>query len=168
MSTYRRFYTENVWFFTLLTHRRKPLLTHPQVQTALRQAIMDCRHRYPFEIDAWVLLPEHLHCIWRLPDIDLDYSRRWSIIKRLCTQSCQNIAPDLLPLWQKRFWAHAITSDEDYLHHMNYVHYNPVKHGLVKRVCEWEWSSFHRLVRSGVYTREWGSEVDIAEGTGKE
>lgn len=164
MSNYHRARDGRLYFFTLTTEQRRPLLTQPELRSALRQAIEQVRQRYPFVIHAWVLLPEHLHCIWELSDDDGDYGRRWSMIKRHTSQ--QLALPTSVSLsrhlrresglWQRRFWEHQIRDQQDYQRHLDYVHWNPVKHGLVRQVVDWPWSSFHRLVRLGLYPADWG------------
>ncbi len=177
MPNYRRDYGGAVWFFTVVSYARRPVLTGAVARDALRAAIGDCRIRFPFRIDAWVLLPDHLHAVWTLPDSDPDYSRRWSVIKRRFTQNMPkvpagergNSGPRVAePLWQPRFWAHRIDDEADLEHHVNYVHINPLKHGLVRRVVGWPWSSFHRLVREGVYPVDWGDEVTVPKFVGRE
>ena len=126
----------------------------------------------PFRIDGWVLLPDHLHAIWTLPDGDADFSNRWRLIKRHVTHVCSPDyrRPELLTqrrcakqygtLWQHRFWEHLIRDERDFRQHMDYLHANPVKHGLVNAAIDWQWSSFHRWVRHGVYLPDWaGSGV---------
>ena len=169
MSSYRRAYRAGgQYFFTVVSEGRRPILTQPDIRTALRQAIIAVRQNYPFEISAWVLLPDHLHTIWQLPPNDADYSLRWNQIKRRVTHACERAyhEPALLnkrrrakrygTIWQHRFWEHAIRDENDFNSHMNYLHYNPVKHGLVQSACDWPWSSFHRLVRQGIYSNDWG------------
>jgi putative transposase len=136
MPNYLRYYSGNTWFFTVVSHNRRQILTSDQERGCLQKAIIDCRQIYPFKIAAWVLLPDHLHCIWNLPDTDLNYSRRWSIIKRKFTQAFTNDEEKKPPFWQKRSWAHCIEDDQDFENHMNYIHFNPVKHGLVKNALE--------------------------------
>ena len=114
---------------------------------------------HPFTIDAFVLLPEHLHCIWTLPPGDADYSMRWNAIKGHLSRNCLDkykVPPSAAQkrkraqtVWQPRFWEHQIRDDRDYEKHCDYIHWNPVKHGLVTRVCDWPYSSFHRFVRHG-------------------
>jgi putative transposase len=142
------------------------MLTTEDARKSLKNAINHCRGIYPFAIEAWVLLPDHLHCIWNIPECDLNYSRRWAIIKRKFTQAFVNRGR--APFWQNRFWAHLITDEKDYDNHMNYIHYNPVKHGLVKRAADWPWTSLHRLIEEGKYPAQWGEGVEITEGIGKE
>lgn len=168
MSNYRRARDGRLYFFTLATDLRRPLLTQAELRNALRLAIEQVRMRYPFRIHAWVLLPEHLHCIWELPEEDADYARRWSLIKRQTSQQLRVPATVSLSrhlrrecgLWQRRFWEHQIRDQYDYQRHLDYLHWNPVKHGLVSQVADWPWSSFHRLVRQGVYPADWGGCPD--------
>ena len=145
---------------------------------ALRDAIKKVRERHPFYIDAWVLLPDHLHTIWSLPEGDSDFSLRWNLIKRDVTRSCakhlersewlseSKAKHRESTLWQRRFWEHQIRNDRDYESHMDYLHYNPVKRGYVNRVGDWPYSSFHRYVRRGVYSDDWGvdSHPEIVAG----
>jgi putative transposase len=168
MPNYLRFYSGNTWFFTVVTYRRIPLLTTDFARPILRQAIGQCKRLYPFSIKAWTLLPDHLHCIWELPDSDLNYSRRWAIIKRRFTQGLKFTNHRRPPYWQDRFWAHLIRDEKDYENHMNYVHYNPVKHGLVERAEDWLWTSLHRLIEDGKYPIDWGACVEIPEEIGRE
>ena len=151
---YRRHYQAGgLYFFTLVTERRQAILTHPEIRLALRQAIQTVRQKYPFEIIAWVLLPDHLHTIWQLPENDANYSERWRQIKRFTQYHCRHQFPNL---WQKRFWEHTIRDEMDFAHHLDYVHFNPVKHGYVDQAVNWDYSSFHRYVRSGFYSTDWG------------
>ena len=171
MSSYTRVRVEGgTYFFTGVTFRRWPFLTSSQSRDALRQAIATARKNHPLRIDAWVLLPDHFHCIWTLPDGDADFPVRWSIIKVGYSSAMKGALhrPELLStsrvkrreltIWQRRFWEHLIRDDEDLRRHMDYIHFNPVKHGLVARVGDWPYSSFHRLVASGVYLPDWGTD----------
>jgi putative transposase len=171
MSRYRRANVKGAtYFFTVVTERRQSILTNEDVRHALRAAIVKVRASHPFEIDAWVLLPDHLHCIWTLPEGDADFSTRWRLIKREVTvavganyfreefQTERRAQKQHGTIWQQRFWEHLIRDDGDFATHMDYLHFNPVKHGLVKTVNEWPWSSFHRLVNDGVYPSNWGGE----------
>jgi transposase len=157
---YRRFYqTGGTYFFTVVTDKRQKILTDEKVRSALRQAVMTVRERYPFEIEAWVLMPDHLHTIWRLPENDAAYSERWRQIKRYS----QYLIGREYRLWQKRFWEHTIRDETDFIHHFNYLHFNPVKHGYVDQVSDWPFSTFHRYVKQGIYPKHWGgSNVDFS------
>lgn len=159
----------SAFFFTVVTFERKPILTHPTVRLSLHSAVQQIRARYPFRIAAWVLLPEHMHCIWDLPSHDLNYARRWSLIKAHVSKNSQirdvkskvtkvsRILRHESSIWQRRFWEHAIRDENDFRRHLDYIHYNPVKHKLVQNVVDWPFSSFHRYVRSGIYDSDWGS-----------
>lgn len=173
MSNYRRARDAGAcYFFTLISHQRHSTLTDAPLRAALRRAIEQVRSQYPFSIEGWVLLPDHLHCLWRLPQGDADFGLRWSMIKRLTSQAVAmpgtvSLSRNLRResgLWQRRFWEHRIRDEEDYSRHMDYLHFNPVRHGLVHRVEDWPWSSFHRLVRKGVYPANWGGDTKVDDG----
>lgn len=156
MSNYRRLRVSGgTWFFTVNLHdRHADLLTRHIAE--LRQAIRKVKQRHSFDINAWVVLPDHMHCIWTLPANDCNYSQRWRAIKKAFTKSL----PGNATVWQKRFWEHCIRDDRDYKAHIDYVYINPVKHGLVKSVTEWPYSSFHRDVRNGLYPADWAGGID--------
>ena len=157
------------YFFTVTLADRRSRLLVDQVD-ALRLAFRDTRARHPFTVDAIVVLPDHLHIVMTLPIDDPDFSTRWASIKRRFTDAVAKAGVPVArhrtgepALWQRRFWEHTIRDDRDLAHHVDYVHFNPVKHGLVGRVRDWPWSSFHRFVRLGVLPRDWGGEVgDVA------
>jgi len=170
MSRYRRASKQGTtYFFTVVTYRRQPVLCNDAVRTALRNAIEAVRITRPFTIDAWVLMPDHLHCIWTLPEGDSDFSTRWMMIKRMVSIATRDTTfrADWVnsskhkhresTLWQRRFWEHAIRDDEDFGRHVDYIHWNPVKHGLVANAADWPYSTFHRFLNDGIYTRDWGT-----------
>jgi putative transposase len=173
MSKYRRLRVPGgTWFFTLNLHSRRnnDLLTrHIDI---LRATVQEIRTRHPFRIHAWVVLPEHMHTIIELPPDDDDYSLRWRLIKagfsrRLPageTRTPSRRRRGERGIWQRRFWEHLIRNEADYQAHLDYLHYNPVKHGWVKQVADWPWSTFHRWVQKGVYPMDWGVDVDIQAG----
>ena len=168
------------YFFTLTTFYRKKILTYPQNVEILRKAIRYVMSNHFFTINAFVLLPDHLHCIWTLPENDYDFSTRWRLIKsyftREYTKKFKSVPTKLKKnkkeqtIWQRRFWEHLIRSEEDMISHVEYIHYNPVKHGLASAPKEWKYSSFHRYVKEGVYNNEWGTgyEIDFYKKIGKE
>jgi putative transposase len=173
MSNYRRAYCPGAtYFFTVVTYRRQPIFHDEMARQLLRDAILKTRQNYPFTIDAWVLLPDHLHCIWTLPEHDHDFSIRWNLIKSTFSKSAKpnyhnpqwmNSSKQKhreTTIWQRRFWEHLIQNDDDFTKHFDYIHYNPVKHGYVQRVCDWHYSTFHRYVKTGIYPQDWGSDVD--------
>jgi putative transposase len=170
MPNYRRALVPGAsWFFTvnLLQRRNNDLLVrHVDI---LREAVRRVHRLHPFAINAWVVLPEHMHCVWTLPPGDADYSLRWRLIK---TFFCRALPADEhrsvvrlhrgeRGIWQRRYWEHLIRDDEDYRRHVDYVYVNPLKHGLVGRVRDWPYSSFHRDVRVGLYPLDWVGDVDL-------
>ena len=160
MSNYRRVYLPGgVYFFTVVTLNRVPIFINEDRVEALRQAFRKVMAARPFEIDALVVLPEHLHCIWRLPEGDADYSSRWREIKKAVSRQIgmSTNARNERMVWQRRFWEHAIRDEEDWRRHMDYIHYNPVKHGLANRPGEWAWSSFCNAASKGWYEETWGA-----------
>lgn len=174
MSRYRRaVQTGSISFFTVLAYRRQMIFCDEAIRDALHQAITSVRLRYPFDIDAWVLLPDHLHCIWTLPQGDADFSTRWMLIKRQVSLACREnyrrahwIGSSKQKhrestIWQRRFWEHRIRNDDDFTRHVDYIHHNPVKHGYVKTVAEWPYSTFHRYVREGVIAHDWVGSADL-------
>ena len=157
----------STYFFTLVTHNRKPILCEPENIILLRSSFKRTMEKHPFTIDAIVILPDHLHCIWTLPPKDADFSTRWRLIKSWFSRNChhkyQGIISDSRKkkqekaIWQRRFWEHLIKDKKDFINHLNYIHYNPVKHALVSSVKDWQYSSFHRYVQRGVYKSDWGN-----------
>ncbi len=109
-------------------------------------------------LDAIVVLPDHLHAVMTMPQDDADFSGRWRRIKALFARSL-GVSP-----WQSRFWEHTIRDEGDFARHVDYIHYNPVKHGLVPAVVEWPHSSFHRYVRAGILSADWGGSTAADEG----
>jgi REP-associated tyrosine transposase len=153
------------YFFTInLAERNRTLLVdHVDVLRAVMQKV---KAKHPFHIDAMVILPDHLHAVWMLPVGDCDYPTRWTLIKagfsrRLPAGERRNrsrMTKGERGIWQRRYWEHLIRDERNYARHVDYVHYNPVKHGLVKCVKDWPYSNFHRYVRSGVYPENWGGD----------
>jgi putative transposase len=160
VSHYRRVYVPGgVYFFTVVTHDRAPVFVDDNRVDVLRCAFRKVMARRPFQIDAIVVLPEHLHCIWRLPEGDADFSFRWREIKKAVSQeidTATNRRRERM-VWQRRFWEHTIRDEDDWCRHVDYIHYNPVKHGLVSRPGEWPWSSYGIAVRRGWYEESWGN-----------
>ncbi|MDD5389159.1 MAG: transposase [Gallionellaceae bacterium] len=176
---YRRaFIPGGCFFFTVVTEQRRPLFASGASVEVLRAAFRSVRKRRPFEIDAIVVMPDHLHCIWTLPPEDADFATRWRLIKTWFTKHCDpalRAAPDQvrakrgeLGLWQHRYWEHAIRDEADFTRHVEYIHFNPVKHGHVAAPALWPYSSFHRYVEAGVYAPDWGGEgVALSEVGGE-
>ena len=167
MSNYRRaFVSGGCWFFTvnLLERRRTLLVDHIDI---LRNTVSHTRRRYPFEINAIVILPDHLHAVLTLPPNDADFSTRWRLIKTRFAKalpkqeglSAVRKRRNERGIWQRRFWEHLIRDEKDYARHVEYCYVNPVKHGLVTCVRDWPHSSFHRDVRDGLFPNDWAGDV---------
>ena len=167
MSRYRRSFDGTTYFFTLVAYRRRPILCDEPVRRALRDGFERVRTRLPFQINAIVLLPDHLHCILTLPDGDTDYVARWSQIKHHVAYSCRDTHGQFrvtdaqqkrreAPIWQRKFWEHQIRDEGDMERHVDYIHYNPVKHGLTVSAAEWPYSTFAKFVEAGNYPADWG------------
>ena len=175
MSDYRRYFVPGgTYFFTVVTERRVRLFEHESARRLLGGVMRQCLLRYPVEVVAIVLLPEHLHALWTLPPGDERYSLRWRWIKREFTrgwlalggleQQCSEAhdREQRRGVWQRRFWEHTIRDEADMESHFDYIHYNPVKHGLVQRPCDWPWSSFRRWARAGHYSVEWAAGANLS------
>ncbi|HNO60074.1 MAG TPA: transposase [Plasticicumulans sp.] len=170
MTHYRRARAPGaIWFFTVnLAERGSNRLLVEHVD-ALRQAFAYTRRQRPFRLDAVVILPDHLHCIWSLPDGDSDYSTRWNLLKGHFSRALEKseyVSPNRRMhrergIWQRRFWEYLIRDEDDFNHHLDYIHWNPVKHGWAQRVIDWPHSSFHRLVEQGFYSPDWGGGSNI-------
>ena len=176
MTNYRRCRIPGgTYFFTVnLANRRQSLLTdHIQL---LRDAFREVLTAHPFTIQAIVVLPAHLHCLWELPEADSDYSTRWRQIKSAFSRalphgeriSASRTSKSERGIWQRRFWEHNIRDDAGFATRFDYIHYNPVKHGHVRQVTDWPYSSFHRYVRLGVYPIDWAGagvrDLDLEDG----
>ncbi len=180
MPAYRRLYIPGgTCFFTLVTAGREPIFGDARAVALLRDAVRAERRVRPFSIVAAVVLPDHLHMIWTLPRAESDYSTRWGAIKAGFTRAYLARGGDEARIsqgrtrhgyrgvWQPRFIEHTCRDEDDLGRHIDYVHYNPVKHGLVTRPIEWPWSSMHRYVRAGILSSDWPTnrpaEVDGLE-----
>jgi len=172
MTDYRRnFIARGSFFFTVnLAERRLSLLTSHIDE--FRNAIRETRECHPFIIDAIVVLPDHLHAVWTLPEGDADFATRWRLMKSTFSRSIpggeqissSRAAKGERGIWQRRYWEHTIRNESDFERHVDYIHINPVKHGLVTRVRDWPHSSFHRMVRLGIYPEDWAGDVPGGEG----
>ena len=172
MSDYRRyFFKGGTYFFTIVTHGQRPILTTEIGRNLLRGSIETIRAKRPFKIIATVLLPDHWHLVMRLPPEDDKYSIRLKRIKEEFTtawlgagQSEAKVTPAQRKkgdrgIWQPRFWEHLILDEDDLIACVDYIHWNPRKHKLTNRIRDWHWSSYHRFVRSGDYPLNWGGEL---------
>jgi putative transposase len=171
MVQYRRNYIEGgTYFFTVALRDRKAATLVERIEE-LREAVRSVKREKAFRIDAWVVLPDHLHAIWSLPRGDADFSGRWRAIKARFTRAviragvaAQGNNTGEYNLWQRRFWEHTIRDERDYARHVDYIHYNPVKHRLVNQARDWPHSTFHRYVSMAVYSKDWGERVLEVDG----
>ena len=175
MPEYRRWFTPGAtFFFTVVTYGRRPLFESRTARELLGHAWRSVAVDHRFETIAFVLLHDHLHCLWGLPPGDADFSARWGEIKLRFTKRWIDVGgteEDVTDsqgrrgrrgVWQPRFWEHQIRNERDLAIHLDYIHYNPVKHCYVGRPKDWPHSSFLRHVRLGQYDMDWGSEEPSA------
>jgi len=175
MPEYRRNWVPGgSYFFTVNLRDRQSDLLVTEI-AALREAVRAVRIKRPFHIDAWVVLPDHMHALWTLPEGDADYSARWRDIKKGFVAQVPNtewrtgihVRRGERGIWQRRFWEHTVRDARDYAAHMDYVHGNPVKHGYAETPGGWPYSSFRACVARGVYTADWvgvGDDDDLMHG----
>lgn len=159
------------YFFTVNTSRKRKIFGDIENVNLLRNVFRRVLNLHPFTIDAFVLMPDHLHSIWTLPEGDSDYPTRWRLIKTLFTKRCHmgyKTTPSASrakkkeqTIWQRRYWEHLIDDEEDFKMHVEYIHYNPVKHGWARAPLEWKYSSFHRYVSKGLYDENWGAGMEL-------
>ena len=163
MPNYRRNRVEGgSYFFSVNLRDRRSDLLVANID-ALRDAVRTTRALHPFHIDAWVVLPDHMHCLWTLPPRDSEFPVRWQMIKARFSRSvpwpdsrrASLVRKRESGIWQRRYWEHTIRDDQDYAVHMDYIHFNPVKHGLAAHPVDWPYSSFGRCVALGMYPRDW-------------
>jgi putative transposase len=132
----------------------------------LRAAFRETKRDHPFTIDAIVVLPDHLHALWTMPDGDADFATRWRLIKTGFSRrvpageriSESRAAKGERGIWQRRYWEHTIRDENDFARHIDYIHIHPIKHGYVTRVGDWPHSSFHRMVKLGIYPEDWAGD----------
>ncbi|WP_371368328.1 transposase [Pseudomonas sp. QL9] len=171
MPNYRRAWVPGgTYFFTVTLRNRNADLLVREIDL-LRQVIGRTKRRHPFRIDAWVVLPEHMHCLWTLPPGDADFATRWKAIKSGFARDTFLPQGDHLTdsewlrgrrgIWQSRYWEHLIRDETDYRRHFDYIHINPVKHGLVTAVKDWPYSTFHRAVTQGIYPVDWAGDPSL-------
>ncbi|MGH7871160.1 MAG: REP-associated tyrosine transposase [Candidatus Binatia bacterium] len=171
MANYRRnFIGGGSFFFTVnLTNRHSRLLV--ERIDLLRQSFRYTQSRHPFTIDAVVVLPDHLHAIWTLPSGDADYAMRWRLTKTVFSRGLEQLEERSKSrrlkrergIWQRRYWEHTLRDEDDFEHHCDYIHYNPVKHGYVRSVDSWPFSSFRKFAKRGLYPADWGGVIGLEE-----
>jgi putative transposase len=172
MPDYRRAnIAGGTFFFTLTLANRSSNFLVRDIRR-LRDVYRSVQERRPFESIAICVLPDHLHAIWSLPSGDSDFATRWNLIKSgfsrglpAASRSRSKLAKREKGIWQRRYWEHAIRDDSDLSRHVDYIHFNPVKHGLVPRVCDWPHSSFHQYVKRGDLPVDWGGDIRDSLGS---
>ena len=156
------------YFFTVNLQNRNQTTLVDEIDL-LRSVFTTTKAKHPFKIDAMVVLPEHLHCIWTLPPDDSDFSIRWRVIKAAFSRGVAKASSvnerqhrrRERGIWQRRYWEHLICDDNDFARHVDYIHFNPVKHGYANRASDWPYSSIHRYIRSGDVDADWGVSSDF-------
>ena len=151
------------YFFTMNLAERRNTLLVDEIDL-LRDVINKVKKQHPFKLNAMVVLPDHLHVIWTLPVNDHEYATRWMLIKSGFSRQIPkheriNKSRQMKGergIWQRRYWEHLFRDEKDYENHVNYIHYNPVKHGYVKRAADWPYSSIHRYISEGTINQAWG------------
>jgi putative transposase len=170
MVNYRRLkITGATYFFTVTLYDRTSTLLTDHVDL-LQTAMQQTKSQHPYQTKAFVILPDHLHVIWQLPPRDDNFSIRWKKIKTHFTRNLikrgffvtKNHRNEY-NVWQRRFWEHVIRNEDDYKNHINYIHYNPIKHHLVTRTRDWPHSSFHHFVRKGLLPIDWSDNVTASK-----
>ncbi|VAV82472.1 hypothetical protein MNBD_DELTA01-233 [hydrothermal vent metagenome] len=180
MSSYVRSREGKTYFFTVVTYKRQLIFDLDSSVNIFNKVVKEVQLRYSFEIKAMVIMPDHIHAIWELPSGDFNYSMRWGLIKKEFTKRITTVVSQSPitksrsgrregSIWQRRFWEHTIRDDKDYEAHVDYIHYNPVKHGLVNDPKDWVNSTFRRYLDDGIYQDGWGShELEFSDGVGGE
>jgi putative transposase len=171
MPEYRRAkFKGNIFFFTVVLADRSSNLLMEQVDR-FRKVYRTAKERRPFETVAICILPDHIHAVWALPEGDTDFATRWNLIKggfsrglEAQPRSESKILKREKGIWQRRYWEHAIRDEADFGRHIDYIHFNPVKHGHVTRVADWPHSSFHRYVERGELPEDWGGDMKDIHG----
>lgn len=154
------------YFFTVNLANRESDLLMRHID-GLREVMNKVKQAHPFVIEAMVVLPEHLHAIWRLPHDDVAYPMRWSLIKAGFSRRIEKneyiraslVAKRERGIWQRRYWEHCIRDEKDFERHVDYIHHNPVKHGYVSRAIDWPYSTVHKYVERGILPSDWGNNI---------
>ncbi|UPK02563.1 transposase [Bradyrhizobium sp. 170] len=161
----------SIFFFTVVLAQRPNSLLIDEI-IRLRHIYKIVQRRHPFETVAICVLPDHIHALWALPEGDANFSNRWSSIKSgfsrgldAQTRSESKVGKREKGIWQRRYWEHAIRDEADFERHIDYIHFNPVKHGYVARVADWPHSSFHRFVEQGILAPDWGGDLRNIQGS---
>jgi REP-associated tyrosine transposase len=161
----------HVFFFTVVLADRSSNLLVDQIDR-LRKVYRTVQQHRPFETIAICVLPDHVHALWALPEGDSDFSTRWSLIKTGFSRgldpgprSASKVGKREKGIWQRRYWEHTIRDDADLERHVDYIHFNPVKHRHVTRMVDWPHSSFHRYVERGLLAADWAGDARDIQGS---
>ena len=161
----------SIFFFTVVLEQRPNSLLIDEINR-LRRIYKIVQQRQPFETVAICIMPDHIHALWALPEGDANFAARWSSIKSgfsrgldAQTRSPSKVSKREKGIWQRRYWGHAIRDEADFKRHVDYIHFNPVKHGYVTRVADWPHSSFHGYVERGVLAEDWGGDLRDIKGS---
>ncbi len=169
---YRRYFQPGgTYFFTVVTYSRRKIFIQEKAFDLFNESICYVQGRKPFNINAFCVCPDHIHMIWTLPENDADYPTRWRLIKSYFSHHCKEgesleisksgVKKYGKQVWQHRYWEHFIRNEEDYSRHVEYIHFNPVKHGLASSPSLWKYSSFQDYVSQGLYPVEWGTKEEM-------
>ena len=163
---FRRLYVQGgTYFFTLVTYQREPIFSNKMAIQIYSEANKHINKKHPFSILAYVILPDHIHCIWKLPDGDSNYSTRWRLIKSFFTREWKKNSPNRQKsIWQERYWEHVIRDQKDFENHFDYIHFNPVKHGIVSDPFNYLYSSYRYYVEKGYYPGKWDNSKNVWDG----
>lgn len=176
MPNYRRYFVPGgTYFFTLKTEHNHPLFERDEIVELFESVLGEAKSRWPFEVIAYAILPDHIHTLWSLPSGDTEYPTRWGWIKKEFTTRYLSQGGTEEPIssarqlsgrkgvWQRHYWEHLIRDEEDFERHFDYIHWNPVKHHYVKAPRDWAHSSFHQWVNSGHYEINWGRGAELPD-----
>ena len=169
MDYRRAWHAGGTYFFTVNLLQRGDNDLHVKHINILRNVVKKVKNKHPFIIHGWVVLPDHFHCVIELPAEEIDFALRLRLIKSGFSKAIPateyrseiRVKRGERGIWQRRYWEHLIKNDADYQAHMDYVHINPLKHGLVRHVQAWQYSTFHRWVRLGVYPENWAADIEL-------
>lgn len=171
MKYQRYFQPGGTFFFTIVTYKRRKIFISEKTINLFNESVKCVQQRHPFEIQAFCICPDHIHMIWKLPEDDVDYPTRLRLIKSHFSHHYNDKNRFGLPesrikkgektIWQRRYWEHFIRNEEDFSRHIEYIHFNPVKHGLVDSPILWKFSSFSDFVQQGLYPADWGENSSM-------
>ena len=171
MKYHRYFQNGGTYFFTLVTFRRKKIFLEDSACELFMHALDHVQSNHPFHVIAYCLCPDHIHMIWSLPENDNNYPLRWRLVKSNFSRKYKQEDKESIPVsrkhkgectvWQRRYWEHFIRDENDLVKHIEYIHFNPVKHALVDAPVRWRYSSFYDYVDQGLYQKDWGMNGDF-------